>query len=111
MDRKIFPVALHVHFQMGGKTMASELTRRRLSSKKIRPRKPALRRRKTGVLISPYPLPPRELAGKWVAWSRYEIVASGDKLADVVNQVKSEGIKDASYELLPILESNGEHCQ
>jgi hypothetical protein len=46
-------------------------------------------------------VPPRELAGKWVAWSRYKIVASGDTLAGVIAQVKESGIKGASYELLP----------
>jgi hypothetical protein len=61
------------------------------------------KRRRSGPLVSPYPVPPRELAGKWVAWSRYKIVASGDSLAGVVARVKESGIKGASYELLPPL--------
>jgi hypothetical protein len=61
------------------------------------------KRRRSGPLVSPYPVPPRELAGKWVAWSRYKIVASGDTLATVVARVKESGIKGASYELLPPL--------
>jgi hypothetical protein len=61
------------------------------------------KRRRTGPLVSPYPVPPRELAGKWVAWSRYKIVASGDTLGEVMDSVASERIKGASYELLPSL--------
>ena len=57
--------------------------------------------RRSGLLVSPYPIPPRELAGKWVAWSRYKIVASGDTLAGVIAQVERDGVKGASYELLP----------
>src|SRR5947209_2216502 len=56
-----------------------------------------------GVAVSPYPVPPRELAGKWVAWSRYRIVASGETLGEVMDSVASEGIKGATYELLPSL--------
>ncbi len=59
------------------------------------------KRRPAEPLVSPYPVPPRELAGKWVAWSRYKIVASGETLAGVIAQVKESGIKGASYELLP----------
>ena len=55
------------------------------------------------VAVSPYPVPPRELAGKWVAWSRYRIVASGETLGEVMDLVASEGIEGASYELLPSL--------
>jgi hypothetical protein len=61
------------------------------------------KRRRSEPLVSSYPVPPRELAGKWVAWSRYKIVASGDTLATVVSKVKESGIKGASYELLPPL--------
>jgi hypothetical protein len=61
------------------------------------------KRRRSGPPVSPYPAPPRELAGKWVAWSRYQIVASGDTLAGVMDRVAAEGIKGASYELLPEL--------
>ncbi len=53
------------------------------------------------VAISPYPVPPRELAGKWVAWSRYRIVASGETLGEVMDSVAARGIKGASYELIP----------
>jgi hypothetical protein len=54
------------------------------------------------VLQSNYPSPPRELAGKWVAWSRdRQIVASGDTLAGVVATVASLPIEDASYERVP----------
>ena len=55
------------------------------------------------MAVSPYPVPPRELAGKWVAWSRYKIVASGETLGEVMDSVASEGIEGASYELLPSL--------
>jgi hypothetical protein len=61
------------------------------------------KRRRPGPPVSPYPAPPRELAGKWVAWSRYRIVASGDTLAEVMDRVAAEGIRGASYELLPDL--------
>ena len=55
------------------------------------------------MAVSPYPVPPRELAGKWVAWSRYKIVASGETLGELMDSVASEGIEGASYELLPSL--------
>ena len=61
------------------------------------------KRRPPGPLVSPYPVPPRELAGKWVAWSRYQIVASGDTLAEVMDRVAAEEIHGASYGLLPEL--------
>jgi hypothetical protein len=61
------------------------------------------KRRRTGPLVSPYPVPPRELAGKWVAWSGYQIVASGETLAEVMDRVAAEEIQGASYELLPEL--------
>jgi hypothetical protein len=73
---------------------------------------PSKRRKKFKRLVeivSPYPAPPRELAGKWVAWSPdYRIVASGETLAEVVESVKSAGIEDASYELVPRLDRY--HC-
>ena len=64
------------------------------------PKKPRTPR---GILSSkPYPTTPRELAGKWVAWSRdRQIVASGDTLAGVVATVASLHIEDASYERVP----------
>jgi hypothetical protein len=61
------------------------------------------KRRRARCMVSPYPIPPRELAGKWVAWSRYRIVASGETLGEVMDSVASEGITGASYELLPSL--------
>jgi hypothetical protein len=59
--------------------------------------------------VSPYPRPPRELAGKWVAWSRYRIVFSADKLDDVVDYVEREGISGVSYERLPTLDRGHSH--
>jgi hypothetical protein len=80
------------------KTTASKgPSRRRDGEVEVAPSK----RRRPRLPVSPYPAPPRELAGKWVAWSRYRIVASGDTLAEVMDRVVAEGIKGASYELLP----------
>jgi Family of unknown function (DUF5678) len=93
-----------------GGAMGNELARKRLPSRKIKPMKPAaLRRPKTGMLVSRYPVPPRELAGKWVAWSNYRIVASGDTFADVMDQIAVAQVKNASYERLPSLNSNDAH--
>jgi Family of unknown function (DUF5678) len=86
--------------------MRNDSIPKRLLPKKLKPRKPAARRRlMLNALVLPNPLPPRELAGKWVAWSNRRIVASGDTLAEVVHQVKAVGIEDASYDLLPMLAS------
>lgn len=63
------------------------------------------KRRRPRLLYSRYPVPPRELAGKWVAWSRFQIVASGETLAEVKKQVGSAKIKGASYEFLPPLDA------
>jgi hypothetical protein len=86
----------------GKKAMPKDLAATRLGNgnAKAAPSK----RRRAGPMVSPYPIPPRELAGKWVAWSRYKIVASGDTLAGVIAQVKSGKMKEVSYELLPGLE-------
>jgi hypothetical protein len=83
----------------GKKAMSEKAARARLGAGKgeAAPTKG----RRSGPLVSPYPVPPRDLAGKWVAWSRYKIVATGDTLAEVIARVKSDGVKGASYELLP----------
>jgi hypothetical protein len=63
-----------------------------------------------GPLQPPVPiLPeiPRELAGKWVAWARsgganYQIVAAGDELGDVLDQVFQRGLRyGVTYQRLP----------
>lgn len=49
-----------------------------------------------------YAVPTRELAGKWVAWSRDgRLVTSGDTLAEVKAFVEREGARGVSYEHLP----------
>jgi hypothetical protein len=55
-----------------------------------------------GVTAGSHPLAPREFAGKWVAWSadHREIVASGDTLAEVREQVARSGVGGVSYEKL-----------
>jgi hypothetical protein len=89
---------------MSSKTATSKPVAKRRPPKSIAAAK-AARSDHAGqlVAVSPYPVPPRELAGKWVAWSRYQIVASGETLGEVMDRVASEGIKGASYELLPSL--------
>lgn len=49
-----------------------------------------------------HPLAPRELAGKWVAWSSDlgQIVAHGDTFAEVRDQVATAGAEKVSYEKL-----------
>jgi hypothetical protein len=71
------------------------------SGKAGAPKMPRREERGRSVAVSPYPVPPRELAGKWVAWAKYEIVASGETLGEVMDFVAAEGIKGASYELIP----------
>ena len=60
-------------------------------------------KRRNGCLApSPYPPPPRELAGKWIAWSRDgQILFSGDALGPLMDRVEQEGIRGVSYEVLP----------
>ena len=73
-----------------------------------RARRPS--RQRVQEVVSPYPKPPRELAGKWVAWFQdYRIVASHDTLAAVIDQVKREGIEGVSYERLPNLHRDHSH--
>jgi hypothetical protein len=67
------------------------------------------RRLRTIRPASPYPKPPRELAGKWVAWSQYQIVFSADKLDDVMDWVERQGIKGVSYERLPTSDRGHSH--
>ncbi len=63
-----------------------------------------LKRRRLQEMASPYPKPPRELAGKWVAWSQdYQIIAFDDTLATVIDHVDREEIQGVSYERLPNL--------
>jgi hypothetical protein len=82
---------------MAGKRVAGRTSKKRASEKAAAPKA-------TGsVAVSPYPVPPRDLAGKWVAWSRYRIVASGETLGEVMDSVAAEGIKGASYQLIPSL--------
>src|SRR4051795_8411529 len=54
------------------------------------------------VSTQSHPLAPRELAGKWVAWSgdNREIVAYGDTLAEVRDRVAHSGAGRVSYEKL-----------
>jgi len=62
------------------------------------------------VLETNYVKPPRELAGKWVAWSRDgRIVASNETLASVMDHVEREGIKGVSFERLPRLGRSHSH--
>lgn len=64
-------------------------------------RKPPVRR--DPAIVSAFPKAPRELAGKWVAWSATgEILGSGESFADVVKA--SEHHPGVSYERLPKLE-------
>ncbi len=66
---------------------------------------PSLAGKAAGRPIKPpaYPKPPRELAGKWVAWSNSgQILASGETLAEVTRAtVDQPGV---SYERLPSLQ-------
>lgn len=63
---------------------------------------PARKKRRRVVRIVPArPMPPIEVCGKWVAWSRRQIVASGETLAEVRQKVESQKIKGAAYELIP----------
>jgi hypothetical protein len=80
----------------------------RLKMKKLVSRKPAfLQRRKSQGGTPPYAAPPRELAGKWVAWSKEgRIVASGETLSGVVDLVTLKKIRGASYECVPLLVRN-----
>lgn len=49
-----------------------------------------------------YSTPPRELAGRWVAWSRDgRLLASGRTLGRVRREVRRLGEGGASYELIP----------
>jgi len=80
----------------------------KLKVKKLVSRKPAfLKRRKSQGGTPPYAAPPRELAGKWVAWSQDgQIIASDDTLSALVDLVTSRKISGASYELIPLLIRN-----
>jgi Family of unknown function (DUF5678) len=74
-----------------------------------RPRRGASTRLR-GPALSRYPIPPIELAGKWVAWSRdREIIAAGETLAEVMAMVESRAPRGASYELLPRLDRGHGH--
>ncbi|MEK7499091.1 MAG: hypothetical protein AAB649_00605 [Patescibacteria group bacterium] len=46
---------------------------------------------------------PIELAGKWIAWSadHTRIVASGDHIADVSQEVTEKGEKDVWFDKVP----------
>jgi hypothetical protein len=80
----------------------------KLKMKKLVPRKPAfLKRRESKGGTPPYAAPARELAGKWVAWSKEgHIVASAETLSEVVDFVTLKKIRGASYECLPLLVRN-----
>jgi len=54
------------------------------------------------VIVRSHPLAPPELAGKWIAWSgdNREIVAYGDTLAEVRDQVAHIRGGEVSYEKL-----------
>jgi hypothetical protein len=49
-----------------------------------------------------YPSVPKELAGKWIARGPgRQIVASGDTLSEVMDEVASKGIEGVSYGRVP----------
>lgn len=81
-----------------GLGMKKKLTKRPLGLAQHRPFV-----RRTPTTVPAFPKAPRELAGKWVAWSAAgEILASGDTFAEVVKA--GEGRPGVSYERLPKLE-------
>ena len=79
--------------------------------RRLRGIRPKLQRsrppRRLGPVVSIPPEVLQQFAGMWVAWARsdgtrYEIVASGDELGDVLDQVFQRGLRyGVTYQRLP----------